>query len=107
MKLSLLTNASLINLQTTFESRDQAIHALAEQLHSQGKLHDKEAYLNAVFAREAQGPTALGEEHAPAQRNTPRELEPRRQPFTPRVGLRGLREPGRVSRGPKPISMMP
>lgn len=61
MKLSSLTNPSLINLQTTFESRDQAIRALAEQLDKQGKLHDKEAYLEAVFAREEQGPTALGE----------------------------------------------
>lgn len=61
MKLSLLTNPSLINLQTTFDSRDQAILALAEQLDSQGKLYNKQEYLKAVFAREQQGPTALGE----------------------------------------------
>ncbi len=61
MKLSSLTRPSLINLQTTFESRDQAIRALAEQLDKQGKLQDKEAYLETVFAREEQGPTALGE----------------------------------------------
>lgn len=61
MKLTSLTNPSLINLQMTFESRDAAIRALAEQLEQQGKLHNKEEYLQAVFAREAQGPTALGE----------------------------------------------
>lgn len=61
MNLTTLTNPSLINLQTTFESRDAAIKALAEQLDQQGKLHDKEEYLKAVFAREEHGATALGE----------------------------------------------
>ncbi len=61
MNLTTLTHPSLINLQTTFESRDTAIKALAEQLYQQGKLHDKEEYLNAVFAREEHGATALGE----------------------------------------------
>jgi 2-O-A-mannosyl-D-glycerate-specific PTS system IIC component len=61
MKLTTLTNKSLVNLQTTFSSREEAINALAEQLDQQGKLHDKQQYLDAVFAREAQGPTALGE----------------------------------------------
>ncbi len=61
MNLTSLTNPALIELQTTFESRDAAIEALAEQLNQQGKLHNKEEYLEAVFAREAQGPTALGE----------------------------------------------
>ncbi|MCG6382827.1 PTS 2-O-a-mannosyl-D-glycerate transporter subunit IIABC [Vibrio fluvialis] len=61
MKLTSLTNPSLITLQTTFESRDAAIRALAEMLDQQGKLHNKDEYLQAVFARETQGPTALGE----------------------------------------------
>lgn len=61
MNLTTLTNASLINLRTTFESRDAAIETLAEQLHQQGKLHDKAEYLQAVFEREAHGATALGE----------------------------------------------
>ncbi|WP_261883628.1 PTS 2-O-a-mannosyl-D-glycerate transporter subunit IIABC [Vibrio pelagius] len=61
MKLTTLTNKSLVNLQTTFSSREEAINALAEQLDQQGKLYDKQLYLDAVFAREAQGPTALGE----------------------------------------------
>ncbi|MUI55147.1 PTS 2-O-a-mannosyl-D-glycerate transporter subunit IIABC [Aliivibrio fischeri] len=61
MKLTTLTNKSLINLQTTFNSREEAIYALADQLEQQGKLHNKMEYLDAVFAREAEGPTALGE----------------------------------------------
>ncbi|MGR5142950.1 PTS 2-O-a-mannosyl-D-glycerate transporter subunit IIABC [Photobacterium sp. DNB23_23_1] len=61
MKLTTLTNKSLISIQTTFESREAAIHALADKLNQEGKLHDKQAYLDAVFAREEQGPTALGE----------------------------------------------
>lgn len=61
MNLTSLTTPELINLQTTFDSRDAAINALAQQLNEQGKLHDKEEYLKAVFAREEQGPTALGE----------------------------------------------
>ncbi|GEM79958.1 PTS 2-O-a-mannosyl-D-glycerate transporter subunit IIABC [Vibrio superstes] len=61
MNLTSLTNSSLITLQTTFTSRNEAIEALAEQLNQQGKLHNKDEYLKAVFAREEQGPTALGE----------------------------------------------
>ncbi|GLR74064.1 PTS 2-O-a-mannosyl-D-glycerate transporter subunit IIABC [Aliivibrio sifiae] len=61
MKLTTLTNKSLINLQTTFNSREEAIYALADQLEQQGKLHNKDEYLEAVFAREVEGPTALGE----------------------------------------------
>ncbi len=61
MNLSSLTHPSLINLQVAFAGRDQAIHQLVDQLAAQGKLHDKEAFLQAVFEREAQGPTALGE----------------------------------------------
>lgn len=61
MDLSSLTHPNLINLQVVFADRDQAIHQLADQLAEQGKLHDKEAFLREVFAREAQGPTALGE----------------------------------------------
>ena len=61
MNITTLTNGSLINLQTTYASRDAAIKALAEQLEQQGKLHNKQEFLDAVFAREAQGPTALGE----------------------------------------------
>ena len=60
MNLTTLTNSSLINLQTAYADRDTAIKALAEQLDQQGKLHNKKQYLEAVFAREAHGATALG-----------------------------------------------
>ena len=61
MKLTTLTNKSLINLQTTYATSEEAIYALADQLEQQGKLHNKDEYLASVFAREAEGPTALGE----------------------------------------------
>lgn len=61
MNLTTLTNPSLINLQTTYASRDEAIQSLAAQLDQQGKLHDKDEYLKAVYEREAHGATALGE----------------------------------------------
>ncbi|WP_253381254.1 PTS 2-O-a-mannosyl-D-glycerate transporter subunit IIABC [unidentified bacterial endosymbiont] len=61
MNLTSLTNPSLIALQTRFVSRDEAIIALANKLDQQGILHDKGTFLKAVFAREQQGPTALGE----------------------------------------------
>jgi len=60
-KITALTNSALINLQTTYADRDTAIKALADQLDQQGKLHNKEEYLAAVFEREAHGATALGE----------------------------------------------
>ena len=61
MQLTALTHPSLINIHTTFENSQDAIHAMADQLDLQGKLHDKEAFIAAVFDREAHGPTALGE----------------------------------------------
>ena len=61
MNITTLTNNVLINLQTTYADRDTAIKALAEQLDQQGKLHNKEEYLESVFAREEHGATALGE----------------------------------------------
>lgn len=61
MNLTSLTGPHLITLQTRFADRDAAIHALADRLDQAGKLHDKAAFLDAVMAREAQGPTALGE----------------------------------------------
>ncbi|WP_421191173.1 PTS 2-O-a-mannosyl-D-glycerate transporter subunit IIABC [Aeromonas jandaei] len=61
MNLTSLTGPHLITLQTRFADRDAAIHALADRLDQAGKLQDKAAFLAAVMAREAQGPTALGE----------------------------------------------
>lgn len=61
MDLTLLTSAELIHLNRRFESRDQAIAFLVRQLAQQGVLENEQDYLNAVFEREAEGPTALGE----------------------------------------------
>lgn len=61
MNLTSLTGPHLITLQTRFANRDAAIHALADRLDQADKLHDKATFLAAVMAREAQGPTALGE----------------------------------------------
>ncbi len=61
MNLTTLTHPDLINLQTTFNSRDLAIRTLADQLDKLGKLHNKDEFLEAVFAREEHGATALGE----------------------------------------------
>ena len=61
MNLLSLTHPALMRLQTTFSGRDEALHALADMLAAQGKLHNKAAFLDAVLSREALGPTALGE----------------------------------------------
>lgn len=61
MNLTALTHPDLITLQTTFTCRDDAINMMAQQLDAHGKLHNREQFLAEVFAREAQGPTALGE----------------------------------------------
>ena len=61
MNLTALTHSDLVTLQTTFASRDDAIYTMAKQLNAAGKLHNLEQFLAEVFAREAQGPTALGE----------------------------------------------
>ncbi|NVP00199.1 PTS sugar transporter subunit IIA, partial [Photobacterium damselae subsp. damselae] len=61
MNLTALTHPDLICIHTTFSNRDDVIYALADKLDQKGKLYNKEQYLNAVFAREEQGPTALGE----------------------------------------------
>lgn len=61
MNLTTLTHPEALYLQTTFASRDDAIHALARRLAEQGKISDLGQFLGDVFAREAGGPTALGE----------------------------------------------
>ncbi|WP_312950442.1 PTS 2-O-a-mannosyl-D-glycerate transporter subunit IIABC [Superficieibacter sp.] len=61
MNLTTLTHPEAICLQTTFDSRDAAIHALAQRLAQLGKITHLDQFLDDVFAREAQGPTALGE----------------------------------------------
>jgi len=61
MKITTLTNTDLMALKTSFSSKEEAIFALADKLDQAGKLNDKKAFLDAVFVREGEGPTALGE----------------------------------------------
>jgi len=61
MDLTALTHPDCVLLRQTFTDRDQALRKLAESLMQQGKLQDVDLFLADVLAREAQGPTALGE----------------------------------------------
>lgn len=61
MDLTALTHPGCVFLHQSFTDRDHALRTLAESLLQQGKLQDVERFLADVLAREAQGPTALGE----------------------------------------------
>jgi 2-O-A-mannosyl-D-glycerate-specific PTS system IIC component len=43
MKMTTLTNASLMTLQTEFNSRAEAIYALTDMLNQAGKFHKKKS----------------------------------------------------------------
>ncbi len=64
MKLRNFLQPELIFLDMELPDRDSAIQFLANQLDLAGKLNDKAQFIEAVMAREAQGPTALGEQLA-------------------------------------------
>ena len=64
MDLKELSSPGLILLDQHYPDRDAAIAALVEKLDAAGKLLSKRQFLEAVREREAQGPTALGEELA-------------------------------------------
>ncbi len=64
MELRDLISPEYIILDRDFSDRDSVIHYLADTLDASGKLADKNQFINAVMAREAEGPTALGEELA-------------------------------------------
>lgn len=61
MNLTTLTHPDALCLQAAFKSRDEAIRALAEKLAALGKISNLDDFLHDVFARESEGPTALGE----------------------------------------------
>jgi 2-O-A-mannosyl-D-glycerate-specific PTS system IIC component len=61
MDLMALTHPNAICLNARFSHRDEAIRELAQRLAALGKIDDPQAYLQEVFQRERQGPTALGE----------------------------------------------
>jgi PTS system mannosylglycerate-specific IIA component, Fru family (TC 4.A.2.1.3)/PTS system mannosylglycerate-specific IIB component, Fru family (TC 4.A.2.1.3)/PTS system mannosylglycerate-specific IIC component, Fru family (TC 4.A.2.1.3) len=61
MNLTTLTHPDALCLQATFRNRDEVIHALADRLVALGKVSSQQDFLADVFARESEGPTALGE----------------------------------------------
>ncbi|WP_117232662.1 fructose PTS transporter subunit IIA [Vibrio maerlii] len=61
MKLSNLTSENLIVLDAVYEDRFAAIHALTDKIDQEGKLTNKQQFLDAVMLREEEGPTCLGE----------------------------------------------
>ena len=61
MKLSELTSKNLVMLDAVFQDRLDAIQQLTQKLDEEGKLSDRQAFLDAVMTREEEGPTALGE----------------------------------------------
>lgn len=61
MNLTTLTQRDALCLNARFTSREEAIRTLAQRLTALGKIADSDAFLEAVFARETLGPTALGE----------------------------------------------
>lgn len=61
MNVMALTHPDAFCLQAQFASREEVIHELARRLAALGKISDSEQFLADVFARENDGPTALGE----------------------------------------------
>jgi len=61
MNLTTLTHPDALCLQANFASCDETIRALAERLAALGKISSLDDFLRDVFARESEGPTALGE----------------------------------------------
>lgn len=61
MNLTTLTQRDALCLNARFTSREEAIRTLAQRLTALGKIADSDTFLEAVFARENLGPTALGE----------------------------------------------
>ncbi|MCS2150480.1 PTS 2-O-a-mannosyl-D-glycerate transporter subunit IIABC [Scandinavium manionii] len=61
MNLTTLTHPDALCLQATFTCRDETIRALASRLEALGKISSLDGFLADVFARESEGPTALGE----------------------------------------------
>ncbi len=59
MLLQSVTSPDLIFTNTTFQSKEQAIKFLVEELNKAGKLHSKEEYYQAVLDREGLSPTGF------------------------------------------------
>ncbi|MBV8044762.1 PTS 2-O-a-mannosyl-D-glycerate transporter subunit IIABC [Pluralibacter sp.] len=61
MNVMALTHPDALCLQAQFASREEVIQELARRLAALGKISDSKQFLADVFARENDGPTALGE----------------------------------------------
>ncbi|GMA49653.1 hypothetical protein GCM10025857_10100 [Alicyclobacillus contaminans] len=60
MKLTDLVSRELVNLHLQGSTRDEILREMADVLAANGRLLDKDAYLDAVFAREQEGSTGIG-----------------------------------------------
>jgi fructose PTS system EIIBC or EIIC component len=61
MRITDLLTKDTIILELKAKTKETVIEELVNQLDAAGKLHDKEAYKEAIFAREAQSTTGIGE----------------------------------------------
>lgn len=59
MKLSNLTNQSMISLHADLKTKDQILRALVDVLYENGKVTSKEEFLQAVYDREALSATGM------------------------------------------------
>lgn len=55
-----LINEKLIEINVALKHKEEVISLIADLLSKDDRLLDKEAYINDVYQREAQAPTALG-----------------------------------------------
>lgn len=59
-KIKEVLNEKLIDLNLSVHNKREAIEAMVEQLYADGKVSDKEVFLNDVFEREKEGMTGIG-----------------------------------------------
>ena len=59
-KIKEVLNEKLIDLNLSVHNKREAIEAMVEQLYADGKVYDKEVFLNDVFEREKEGMTGIG-----------------------------------------------
>ena len=59
-KIKEVLNEKLIDLNLSVHNKSEAIEAMVEQLYADGKVSDKEVFLNDVFEREKEGMTGIG-----------------------------------------------
>ncbi len=60
MEIGQVLNEDLINLELKAKTKVETIRELIEMLYKQGKVSDRDLFLQDVYAREAEGRTGLG-----------------------------------------------